>query len=515
MRKKLTLVTTLLLLIIINAKSQSKVFKEVANQISSTTRTISQNGNVIGYLVFTQLEKVNTDSFSYKITILDENLNDIGKVEFNQLWLQLQDLTFENDLIHLGYLQSTGMGKKFKNYKDYDKSMVASISHIYIQTINLEGKIVNSINRLVSLKTESSYYYYDAKGRLASNIQLSPVGNEGFLCFYQDKDEAILLHYNSNSELQWSKTLSKDNTRFNTLYNNNNAYVFCNETIDKLETRVLRGYDIKTGNQSLKYNFIDKKSKVPLSLLDVYSDNKSGNLAVTGKIFRKYTYYANTFMENRKGLVSGVFTMIFNPNSKDSIKETLTYWDDKSMMPTLSKKGRIEETKTYPRIVSSMRDFNGNTQFIGYGVRIKSRIGAILFSIPPQLGIWVAILQGYRKMRYTDGLIFKQTSDGKYAKVADIELKKDRFRSLGSSKIVAPSFFTTKNTTTKTNYVIYDDDKNYIVFNTSTNKVIKKIPQKAGRKVDIEVARAKEGHIMILENNKKEKTMTLSIEAIE
>ena len=46
--------------------------------------TIRQDGNLVGYLAFNQLEKSGADSFHYRIVIMDENLNDIGKVDFNE-----------------------------------------------------------------------------------------------------------------------------------------------------------------------------------------------------------------------------------------------------------------------------------------------------------------------------------------------------------------------------------------------------------------------------------------------
>src|SRR5579871_685584 len=87
-------------------QAQSKVFKEVSDDISSTTEAITQDGALVGYLVFTQLEKVSEDSFNYKISIMDENLNDIGDVNFKEESLDLQAVSFEQDIICMAYLKS-------------------------------------------------------------------------------------------------------------------------------------------------------------------------------------------------------------------------------------------------------------------------------------------------------------------------------------------------------------------------------------------------------------------------
>ena len=48
------------------AGAQSKVFKEVSADISSQMKPIMQEESLIGYLMFTQLEKSSKDSFNYK-----------------------------------------------------------------------------------------------------------------------------------------------------------------------------------------------------------------------------------------------------------------------------------------------------------------------------------------------------------------------------------------------------------------------------------------------------------------
>ena len=42
--------------------SQTKIFKEVSNEISSQMKIITQDEALIGYLMFTQLEKASKDS---------------------------------------------------------------------------------------------------------------------------------------------------------------------------------------------------------------------------------------------------------------------------------------------------------------------------------------------------------------------------------------------------------------------------------------------------------------------
>src|ERR1700712_1156476 len=79
--------------------AQTKVFKEVNDDISSQIRTIVQDNALVGYIVFTQLEKASADSFNYKITIMDENLNDIEAINFREQKLVLQGVSLEQDVL--------------------------------------------------------------------------------------------------------------------------------------------------------------------------------------------------------------------------------------------------------------------------------------------------------------------------------------------------------------------------------------------------------------------------------
>src|SRR6187551_3928732 len=100
--------------------AQTKVFKEVSDEISSQIKIIKQDNALVGYLAFTRLEKASQDSFNYRITIMDENLNDIGTVNFREEGLTLQDIAFEQDALCLAYLKSNVIGNNYTK-KEYNK----------------------------------------------------------------------------------------------------------------------------------------------------------------------------------------------------------------------------------------------------------------------------------------------------------------------------------------------------------------------------------------------------------
>ncbi|MEP7253937.1 MAG: DUF6770 family protein, partial [Ginsengibacter sp.] len=113
--KKIIAMMLVILLTTNYLQAQSKVFKEVSDEISSDMEPIIQDGALVGYLVFTQLEKASEDSFNYKVTIMDENLNDIGIVKFRNEKMDLEAVSFEQDVLCLAYLKSNIMGREFVN----------------------------------------------------------------------------------------------------------------------------------------------------------------------------------------------------------------------------------------------------------------------------------------------------------------------------------------------------------------------------------------------------------------
>jgi hypothetical protein len=93
-------------LIASSLRAQVKIFKEVGEEISTQIKAISQDNALVGYLAFTRLEKADADSFNYRVTIMDENLHDIGTVNFRQENLDLQGVSFGENVLCLGYVQS-------------------------------------------------------------------------------------------------------------------------------------------------------------------------------------------------------------------------------------------------------------------------------------------------------------------------------------------------------------------------------------------------------------------------
>src|SRR6185437_2166273 len=107
-------------LFVCSLQAQTKVFKEVGEDISTQVKPIMQDNAVVGYLAFTRLEKASADSFNYRLTIMDENV------------------------LCLGYIQSPlEEHTAIRSMRDYRKAEdKANSSHILLQFISLNGKVI-------------------------------------------------------------------------------------------------------------------------------------------------------------------------------------------------------------------------------------------------------------------------------------------------------------------------------------------------------------------------------------
>src|SRR5580693_7444784 len=172
------LLTLSLLLAATCAKAQTKVFKEVADDISSQTDAITQDGKLVGYLVFTTLEKASADSFNYRISIMDENLNDIGSVSFREQKLNLKGVSFDQDVLCLAYVKTNFVGREYKNQKEYNRDAGTFNAALFTQFLALNGKIIATSNVRMDIAPEfilaaNSNRHGFANGRLKHSIQLS------------------------------------------------------------------------------------------------------------------------------------------------------------------------------------------------------------------------------------------------------------------------------------------------------------------------------------------------------
>ena len=505
-------------------QAQSKVFKEVSDEISSDMEPIIQDGSLVGYLVFTQLEKASEDSFNYKLTIMDENLNDIGVVKFRNEKIDLQAVSFEQDVLCLAYLKSNIIGREFSNGRAYKKAVQNSKTAVVTQFLNLDGKIIkeNSVDVVTEKFPERNYSAmgkFTAATKLKHKMRLVNIPQKGFACIYGDEDNNTLTVYNTAGNQLWKKNVDKAEA-FYPLTTSDDVFL-----LEKKVDKMLEGgysvaiYGVDDNKNYMNYDLKDHDGN-SLKVLSFGNDLSSGKPFFSGDIIsRSRGNEFTTAKQLTKGPYSGVFTVNFNGHAKRDVKETFSYWSDGSKIPEISRSGKYSENDAYSKFTSSIRDYQGNTYFIGSGLIKKTKWGTVASSVilSPLLVVSPMILMigGTQKCKLTDAMVLKQNPQGGLSFESTIDCNGRGFVSARAilSEYDQRSFYEVSNSNTKSNYVIVDDARDIVIYNLNQKKIARTVPHKDGQ-IRTNIFPAKEGHVMVAEYNKKEKYTRLSIEAL-
>lgn len=503
--------------------AQSKVFKEVSSDISTESKTIFSGRSVIGYVVLSQLEKASQDSFNYKLVIMDENLNDIGVVDFREIGLSLEAISFENDVLCLGYLKSSELGKDYSTHKQVKK--INSNDFVMTQFINLDGKILNtqSIPATTSGSfartgySKSSAFTYNT--RLKKGLQLEALTGKGFLLFYGDDNLSKVVHYDLAGKQVWStKMTDAESYYLNTA--GSNIYMLLKNKNATYGNYSFTSIDAKTGSVGKMKQLEDKEGN-QLRVRTFEPDPTSGNLYIAGSIINnRYNRIDPRIKVYSKAMTKGVFTIDMDPAAKNGMQEKYVYWSDGSLQPNINKAGYTKSNKNYNVLSTVYRDYKGNTYFVSDGLRKKARIGGIVSSVVFAPLIIVPIMQaaiGYNLYTYNNTNIFKLAPNGALTQDNEIEMMRTH-KGAGKADIAYLSYYRSNyyltNDESKSTYIVASDGKNTQIYDTEKHKVIRTVPYyKDG--ANMLIGPAKEGHIMVIEKNRKQKFTRLSIERLD
>ena len=509
------------------AHAQTKVFNEVAEDMSSQLQLIRQDGNLVGYLVFTQLEKASADSFNYRLSIMDENLNDIGSVNFKEEKLILKAVSFEQDVLCLVYVRSNFVGKEFRNNREFRREKDNAKTELFAQFVDLHGQILGRYTTKMDVKPDAqqaanSYRKVVGNGKLKQQIQLHNITGKGFACFYGDDSKNNLLIFNANGKLAWQRTIKEDATDFLMLTSGPEVSLL----LKKKEQMTEGGFEIVSYNAVdsttyPKFLLKDKKGN-SLKVLAFENDPITGKPYVSGLVIDPVKGNSYSTGRNlRHGPYCGVFSIALNGHKRNDIVPTFSYWGDGSQGTTIDKNGYYEEIQSYADLGTSFRDFEGNTYFAGSGVHRRFRTGGVITSV---LLCWtfivpmVAMAPGTHLYNSRNVMLVKQDPKGKLSLETTMPVAVSGALKLAAAKVPLSmyderSFYNVTNTDTKTDYLIVDDYTNIFIYNVNQKKISRTIPHKEG-KVFTAVFPAKEGHVMVSEYDQKKKQTRLSIEAL-
>ncbi|HXB35511.1 MAG TPA: DUF6770 family protein [Puia sp.] len=521
---KNTFYAVLLLLITTNTHAQTKVFRQLAEDMSTQLETIRQDGNLVGYLAFNQLEKSSDDSLHYRIDIMDENLNDIGSVNFKEEKLFLKAVAFEGDVLCLAYIKSNFAGQEFRTAKQVRHATEEARTDLFTQFVSLNGKIIGGRNIRMEVKPDAEWeggwsHKMMGNGRLKQPIQLRNIPGKGFACFYGDDNKNNLLILNTNGTIAWQKTVHDDAEAFTLLTSGPEISLLLKKKEEMLEGGFeLLSYNSADSSVYPKLILKDKKGN-SLKVMAFDNDPVSGKPYLSGMIIDPHK--GNDILNGKqlsRGPYVGVFTLNLNGHKRADIQTNFSYWSDGSKQ-FVDKNGLFAAPQSYARLQSAFKDYQGNTWFTGSGVTRQTRWGIVAASIvtaptvliPAYLMIW-----GTQKCTLKDALLIKLDSKGNLSLEKTIPTSK--YHSVQGKIPFSEypdhaSFYPVTNSDTKTDYIVIDDTRNIFIYNVNQNKLARTIPHQ-DQSGSISVLPAKEGSVMVYEYNRKEKTTRLSIEAL-
>lgn len=491
------------LLFVCSLQAQTKVFKEVGEDISTQIKAITQDNALVGYLAFTRLEKASADSFNYRLTIMDENLNDIGAVNFRQGNLDLQAVSFEQNVLCLGYIQSALTGvEKVRTMNGYRKlEDAANASHILLQFVNLSGKIINSWNKEVSLNVGALpsrnpwATAVKAMGYLKYGMQIKNIPNHGFAFFYGDEVRQDLLVFDTKGNLAQEQEIPSLCNHFYLHTSASEIYLMVKED-GHIPEGGYKLYVYSAKNLTAENNF-DLRDGYDnwLKVLTFDNDPVTGDPFIAGCIInpRREKQFA-TANDYSYTPYLGLFTLDLG-NARKEMHANCSYWS-KDNIPGISEDGMFTDKEFYVKYATAFRDYSGNTFFAGTALLGKGYVGSA-------------------KYKLSSGVFVRQEAAGGI--VLDNAIPCDETKYFSSTGILyeldKKDFYKVVNPDSKSNYIIIDDEVNIYIYNVNAKKTVRTIPHKDGN-VKVNVFPAKEGHMMVSEYNRKEKYTRFSIEAL-
>jgi len=469
------------LVLALSLHGQTKVFKEVGEDISTEIKAIAQDNALVGYLAFTRLEKADADSFNYRLTIMDENLNDIGAVNFRQGVLDLQSVSFEQNVLCLGYIQS-------------------SSGHILLQFIDLSGKVIKTwskeANLIVgALATRRAFSVPKLIGYLKYGMQIRNIPNGGFALFYGDRMRQELLIFDSRGNLTHEQEAPIVADHYYLRATAANIYL-----LTKSDIRIPEGgfrlyaYSAKDLDAENNFDLRDANDNW-LKVLTFDNDPSTGDAFIAGCIInpRREQQFI-TANDYAYSPYVGLFTLDLGNPHKD-MHANCSYWSNGSI-PGISGYGQFTDKGFYVKYATAFRDYTGNTIFAGTALFGEGFVGSA-------------------KYKLADGVFVRQDSTGNIS--LDNNIPCDETRYFNDAGVLytldKKDFYKVDNPDTRINYMIIDDEENIYIYNVNAKKIVRTIPHKDGN-IKINVFPAKEGYMMVSEYNRKEKYTRFSIEAL-
>lgn len=468
---------------------------------------LDKNNDVDGYYFYYVVDKLKKGDNEFAIQILDKNLNEVAKKTYvDNKNTFLMNSSFNNQALMFA----------MANFKE---------KRIDLLTFDKQANQQKTVS--IPLETKEIQYLQLTKQSTSDFNVLFPVANKGFIFNKFEDNKKIgysLKYYPTDGGRGWeynSPEKSKEIVSINPIEVNDKIVVAI-ETARPgmfsrkmtLRTKVL---DVETGK--LLFEIENSKKDKPRLINNAFID-KDNNIILMGEYFKDGD---NIFDDRSLGIFTQVLDIKGNP-----VKEVLTSWKEDISKIAKTSKSFIDD-KGYVYFHKIVKTDKGD--YYGIGEYYKRTASAA--------GIGMAILTRGQapvtQITITDAVIFKFNSDFKLVDIKDYEKSKSRAPSVsdfGSPQLNAHAlksygaFDYEYTQLDKVNdrfyacFVDYEKEKGKksrnafktIIYDDGTFSE-DKIYLKDGDK-EFKVMPAKVGNVMLVEYNKKEKTVNIHLEKL-
>jgi hypothetical protein len=371
MKRTYMVASAFLLLAASTLKAQNKLsVDKVYSASSQTNGAIMENNQIKGYFFLYQSDKIDRKTNEYTLQILDQNLNKVKDIKFED--------SKKITLLEAAYNGNT-ISFLFKN--DDTKTLDMKV-------YDMEGKLKYTYGRDFDDKTDDLMKRYETMHTDEGNNQnVFNVGEEGFVSVLPLRDGKQRTYevdyYSSKERKQWTYTPTDDEERYaNAEYLGNTDSVIVLEVLKK--NRLLSG---AVTAHLVGVNFVTKKkvfdiddSKdtykfVPVSVVPVAG---KGHFLVMGNYFEKN---ANIVKDMSLGLA--VYAV---DGSGNILSKTYNTWtgDFAKYLP-MNSKGKIDDVG-FVYIHKMIQAANGKMYVVAEGYKRQASAGGIALTALSAMG---------------------------------------------------------------------------------------------------------------------------------
>lgn len=502
--------TLLMLLFSFGVFAQSKIFDNVVDVEVKSSVAIVSNKQIVGYAFFYKIDKMKKSAL-YRLSILDENLKEIGSNEFEGgKDLMLTRANYESERLMLSFYDDD----KFDGFKKF------------VKVFDLKGKQLGLVGYDPEKAKKGMWGAQAAEQSEAMYEGIDNVEGKGFVRLYQSKDKkggADIQFIGLNGKLKWEKNITADKGDRTDLYlvttTANSLLLFQMDRggmMDADPSVFLVGLNTENGSELFKKPMDIKGTSYEPMLVKATVDGKLKMVSVI-------TDESSKFL---KAVPKGISISELNDKTGEiTIIKDLTYANDLSSVLTMKSETKTEDGYIKPHNLILQDD--GSMILVGEFFRKTVSAGGMAMKVLSKGAATAA------QATVDDMFLLRINSNLKATALEKIEKDKERtpllsdFMSIGLTAkwlVYTNSYgymYTDEGMDGSNKTVVargsFGDEKYGTVAITIDPKKgfsQKRFSVAKEKNVSYYVSRAKPGYVMITKYNSKEKKMTVNLEKV-